>query len=620
VLSSFGLERAATNRKREKMTSCAPKALLNLTGRLCHQKSWNRGVKWATGSRITKYKNPMVGGIFKPGELPLRPRDDSEYADEGESLYPEVVGEYPPGEWGKMDRERAWRFHERGQELLEIGSLRKRLYDLTKVKVSWTEKYITKETFKYWHIEPTRDLPYFFPFLQYVTKTRLHHTLPAKLLKRDPNVDIDKLTKRVADSARLMEAKGCTAEEKVAAIVEIVNGELLASRRVEHLVEGQLDKNVTFQAAWRRGGFAEDDMDDHVHPRREWNKSFGFYEAVGGYTNPDPGILNFQTRASSFLSLRSEFPLRLDLDDEALTATTPATEMAPHEATDAGAKDVTVAETDVPDVSVSPFVHDWVVHDDNSIPLYAYHPSLHGLQSQVGPPKLDPGYNLQPVFHKTFIFADRDKFWEEKVMTWNAISDRGAVRRIVHHHHQTYHPGVESDPRGFPHTAFVLPVDDAGVDALGYSFGRSGNEEDVDDDDQLQVQQWNAEKMLTTLFTWNLASAYYQGFCPYLELTYPISSQGVITDGDTWQFYVLRTDAMELWRDDDAYLRGSDMWMTRVMKMEEEPDLILSILTNFMARETRREMTGEQLRPYVTKTDEIVQEVKPKYEFEMKIV
>ena len=60
-----------------------------------------------------------------------------------------------------------------------------------------------------------------------------------------------------------MEAKGCTAEEKVAAIVEIVNGELLASRRVEHLVEGQLDKNVTFQAAWRRGGFAEDDMDDH---------------------------------------------------------------------------------------------------------------------------------------------------------------------------------------------------------------------------------------------------------------------------------------------------------------------------------------------------------------------
>ena len=81
------------------MTSCGSKALLNLTGRLCQQqKSWNRGVKWATGSRITKYKNPLVGGIFKPGELPLRPRDDSEYADEGESLYPEVVGEYPPGE------------------------------------------------------------------------------------------------------------------------------------------------------------------------------------------------------------------------------------------------------------------------------------------------------------------------------------------------------------------------------------------------------------------------------------------------------------------------------------------------------------------------------------------
>ena len=32
------------------------------------------------------------------------------------------------GEWGKMDVERAWKFHARSEELLKIGSLRERLY------------------------------------------------------------------------------------------------------------------------------------------------------------------------------------------------------------------------------------------------------------------------------------------------------------------------------------------------------------------------------------------------------------------------------------------------------------------------------------------------------------
>ena len=136
----------------------------------------------------------------------------------------------------------------------------------------------------------------------------------------------------------------------------------------------------------------------------------------------------------------------------------------------------------------------------------------------------------------------------------------------------------------------------------------------------MQVQQWNAERMLTTLFTWNVASAYYQGFCSYLDLTYPIASQGVLTDGDTWQFYALRTDSMAVWRDDDAFFPGSVLWMSRVMKMETEVDVILTVLTNFMSRETERDMTQAQLQPFVTKSDEIVQVAKPKYDFEMKVL
>ena len=126
--------------------------------------------------------------------------------------------------------------------------------------------------------------------------------------------------------------------------------------------------------------------------------------------------------------------------------------------------------------------------------------------------------------------------------------------------------------------------------------------------------------MLTTLFTWNVASAHFQGFCSYLDLTYPLASQGVMTDGRSWQFYVLRTDSIELWRDDDAFRTGSALWMTRKMTMDEDSDLILAILTNVLAKETQRDLTQEQLQPFVTKSDEIELEEKPKYDFEMKVL
>jgi len=579
------------------MSSRGTAALLNISGVAC-QKTWSR-----QASRITKYKNPFVGGIYKKTQLPLSPRDQDEYATEGESIYPDIPGEYPPGEWGKMDRGRAWRFYDRGQELLKIGSLRERLYEMTKVLTPWQNKYESKEKMKHWLLEPSRDRPYFFPFVQYVTKTRLHRSLPPELVQSHSKVDQGRLKKRVENAVSMMEAKGTSAEEKVAAIVEIVNSELLSSHRLEHLVEGQMEEGVTFEAAWRRGGFAEDDMEDDLPRTKEWNKPFGCYSPVGGYTHADPGIINFQGRATPFLSLRSKFPLK---------ACQEASLLASKDSKGDASKEVVATSTN-PDLSVPSFVHDWVVHDDHSIPLYAYHPSLHGLQPSVAPPTLNAGYNLQPVFHKTFIDARRDKFWTEKVMSWNAYSDRGGLRRIVKHHHDTYHPGVESDPRGFPHTAFALPVDHIGADSLGYNI-------DEADEDPMQVQQWNAERMLTTLFTWNVASAYYQGFCSYLDLTYPIASQGVLTDGDTWQFYALRTDSMAVWRDDDAFFPGSVLWMSRVMKMETEVDVILTVLTNFMSRETERDMTQAQLQPFVTKSDEIVQVAKPKYDFEMKVL
>ena len=259
--------------------------------------------------------------------------------------------------------------------------------------------------------------------------------------------------------------------------------------------------------------------------------------------------------------------------------------------------------------SLSSFVYDWVINDQNSIPLYAYHPSLYGLKNSIAPPKFNAGFRLQPVNSRTWVEASRDRFWVEKPQSWNAISDRTALRRVIKHHTIEEHPGVELDPRGFPHTAFTLPTKEEGVDVLGY-------EADVE---PMQLQQWDAEQMLTTLFTWNVAAAHYQGFCSYLDLTYPIVSQGVITDGHFWQFYVLQTDTIQVWRDDDAYAKGSSMWMSRRMNMDDDADLIIKVLTNVLAKETR-EMSQKELQPYVTKSDEVCEVVKTKYNFDMKVL
>ena len=57
-------------------------------------------------------------------------------------------------------------------------------------------------------------------------------------------------------------AKGECTELCVKAIVDLVNAELLSKTRLEHLVEGQMDEGIVFEAGWRRSGFEEDDMED----------------------------------------------------------------------------------------------------------------------------------------------------------------------------------------------------------------------------------------------------------------------------------------------------------------------------------------------------------------------
>ena len=72
--------------------------------------------------------------------------------------------------------------------------------DLTKKFVRFQNKTESKETMKHWVLEPSRDRPYFFPFVQYVTKTRLHRSLPPEVTRSNPQIDVGKLKKLVSET------------------------------------------------------------------------------------------------------------------------------------------------------------------------------------------------------------------------------------------------------------------------------------------------------------------------------------------------------------------------------------------------------------------------------------
>lgn len=74
-------------------------------------------------------------------------------------------------------------------------------------------------------------------------------------------------------------------------------------------------------------------------------------------------------------------------------------------------------------------------------------------------------------------------------------------------------------------------------------------------------------------FGWLVGQAYYQGFSTYNELTYPLTTQTILTDGQNWSFYVyqLNTTAFETVYFDKSR-RANKCWGTEEIKLFEEID------------------------------------------------
>jgi small subunit ribosomal protein S30 len=74
-------------------------------------------------------------------------------------------------------------------------------------------------------------------------------------------------------------------------------------------------------------------------------------------------------------------------------------------------------------------------------------------------------------------------------------------------------------------------------------------------------------------FAWSFAQACYQGFSTYNDVTYPFTTQTIITDGQTWSFYVYQLNTTLLHsKNADENPRYNMCWGSKELKLFESFD------------------------------------------------
>jgi small subunit ribosomal protein S30 len=78
---------------------------------------------------------------------------------------------------------------------------------------------------------------------------------------------------------------------------------------------------------------------------------------------------------------------------------------------------------------------------------------------------------------------------------------------------------------------------------------------------------------IVTSYAWLLAQACYQGFSTYLDMTYPLTTQTVITDGKFWSFYKYQLNTTCIHTNlDGPNPKYNQCWGTPEMKLYDEID------------------------------------------------
>lgn len=123
---------------------------------------------------------------------------------------------------------------------------------------------------------------------------------------------------------------------------------------------------------------------------------------------------------------------------------------------------------------------------------------------------------------------------------------------------------------------------------------------------------------ILTSFGWLTAQAAYQGFTTFNDLTYPLSTQTVITDGQNWSFFVyqLNTTVFET-LNFDRNRRANKCWYSDELKLFDEidgngkvigfNDEVLRQLIKFYL--TTPKERAHEMKPFLSKEEEIVADI-----------
>ncbi|KAL8582331.1 hypothetical protein ACOMHN_037088 [Nucella lapillus] len=86
------------------------------------------------------------------------------------------------------------------------------------------------------------------------------------------------------------------------------------------------------------------------------------------------------------------------------------------------------------------------------------------------------------------------------------------------------------------------------------------------------AQQAQLGQGVGAAFVWLAAQAHNQGFNTLVDLTYPLTTQTILTDGQTWQFLAYQLNTLQLWKDDGANDLVNLCWADPPAKLFEEVD------------------------------------------------
>ncbi|ELT87222.1 hypothetical protein CAPTEDRAFT_221901 [Capitella teleta] len=111
---------------------------------------------------------------------------------------------------------------------------------------------------------------------------------------------------------------------------------------------------------------------------------------------------------------------------------------------------------------------------------------------------------------------------------------------------------------------------------------------------------------LTSSFASCVSQSHNQGFNRYLDITYPFTTQTVLTDGQHFRFFAYQLNSLHIWRPDDAWRVQNICWASPNMKLFDSveasrvvgfnPDVLRILLQMYLNQPQDR---GVDLRPYL---------------------